>query len=1233
MKKNRVKLSGAYRTALFIIILILGIIIVLNVVMIRRTEADKVEAEGQMRLNSIASRVDNSLYRSECLLDSVAMQIEQIISSDGDVSAMLHEYFCPETIADISSRSDGSCFSAYAAYDGQLYINDFIPDDDFVLDERSWYMGAKKRMGAVNVTEPYIDASTGEMCYSISKMLPDGSTIVGLDFNLSGIQQYIEEMSASGSGTSLIVNDNGMIVGHSQSEYVGKDYRELNFYYELVNKVFMLYGDSFDYSANGEKYNVFSAKTNYDWYLIVCVKSGESHSLLSGSALYITIAMTVLAIAIVIFFIHICRKKVSAENALAAKDEFLKNISFELRRPLSRIMNRAEILGSSADDGSEAGAEISDSAKELNRMLDDCIEEAGSSNGAAIAKDSQNTEKSSVNHKIRIALVTIVLLATAVFTLIFNTMAYEELGSTRMEKETELYLNQVKEWALTNKSVLDVTADSIAAQPGFTDDYDSAIAYLDSIVSKHDDISVAYICNPEWEHTVIMNNGWEPDANWRVEERQWYVDTIASNKNFNVSAPYLDEQTGLYCTTLSKIVYDDKGNFIGVLGIDYYLDKLIAILGESYTDAGYAFLSDIDGNILNHPNEEYQMKPGYSVNAADICYRTALAEIDNQSVYFIDYDGIQKSCLAMKEDISGFNVFVVRDVFNVFGSMIYSDIIYLLVFLLCIIIVNAIMHSLTRWQSKVNNELKEAADKAINADKAKNNFLANMSHEIRTPINAVLGMNEMIMRESSEKQIVEYAANIQSAGRTLLSIINDILDLSKIESGKMEIVPVEYDVSSLVNDIVNMVKIRAEKKNLKFIPEIDEKIPSVLYGDDVRMRQIITNILTNAVKYTPEGYVRLRMKAVQIQDGILKLEVSVSDTGIGIKEEDMGKLFTSFQRLDQERNRSIEGTGLGITIVQKLLNMMGSELNVSSVYGVGSTFSFVVDQKIVKTEPMGNFEQRFKASAENISESASKTAPDVRILVVDDNETNLLVAKSLLKRTLAKVETVPSGKECIELLRQNMYDIVFLDHMMPEMDGIETLKKIKEEQLAVGTVFVALTANAVHGAKQTYLDAGFDDYLSKPFTGHDIEKCLFSHISRDMIKIAESDGSDAPKENTASAADVGSALDIEKALARFDGDAEAYMNAVYDFCDNNRCNDLELDYNFKDFKSYGVNLKKALEDAENAGLTGLADAAEKLLNALDGKDTSYIAANHNNFIKMYRKAAENIEEAAHRYFS
>ncbi len=1235
MRKQKIRLNKKYRTALYFVVLILTAITALSTVILNRAKSEKIDITGQARLDSIANRIGDSLYRSECLLDSVAMQVEQIIvQNPDDAEEKLKAYFSDETIENIQSKSDGSCINAYTAYNEKLIIHNFVPDDDFVLEERSWYIGAKKRMGAVNVSDPYTDASSGQMCYTISKLLSDGSTVIALDFNLTGVQSYIEEMNEDNSGTSLIVNDDGTVIGHSQAAYVGMNYRELDLYDELVNKTLMFYGDPFEYDTDSGQYTVYSAKNNYDWYLIVCVKREGIDFFLRGTVLYAIIAIVIMSAAVILLFLYLCRKQTAAENEIASKNEYFNNLILEMRRPLSKIMNHA-VDPDISDVGAEA--EINDSAKELSRLLDDSIEWSDIKIGAKALKDGGERKASHAERRGRILiaylLVTVVLLTTGVFTYTFNHKTQSELSKVTMEQEAEYYLDRVKDWALTNKAVLDVLCESISAQPGIEKDYESAREYLDNIVKLHDDISVAYICNPEWEHTVIMNNGWEPDAGWHVEERQWYVDTMASRNNFNVSAPYFDEQTGFYCTTLSKIVYDDHGNMIGVFGIDYYLDKLTDILGKSYTDRGYAFITDIDGNIINNPNSEYQMSAGHSVNAAEVCYRDALMKLDSEYVTMEDYDGKKKACYAMKEDITGFTIIVVRDILDIEGSSVYSSVFYIAMFLLCIVIVNIIFAIITSWQSAINAKLKEAVDNAVSAGKAKNDFLANMSHEIRTPINAVLGLNEMIIRESEDKQITDYAVNIQSAGRTLLSIINDILDFSKIESGKMEIVPIEYEISSLINDIINMIKLRAEKKNLNFIPEIDEKIPSVLYGDDVRLRQVITNLLTNAVKYTPEGTVRLRMSVLKIENDILQLEVSVSDTGIGIKEEDIEKLFVSFQRLDQVKNRSIEGTGLGMAIVSTLLKMMDSELRVSSVYGSGSTFSFVINQKIVKSEPMGDYKTRFKASSQAVSDGALRTAPDARILVVDDNETNLIVAKSLLKRTLVQVDTANSGAECIELLRKKIYDIVFLDHMMPEMDGIETLHKIKKEELAVGTVFVALTANAIHGAKQTYLEAGFDDYLSKPFSGHDIERCLFSHISESMIHLSEnaekllSEPAAAPEDL------IGTRLDIDKAIERLDGSTRAYFGAVVDFCESDRCNDLELDRSLKDIRSYRGDLKTARDSSEAAGLYELSEMADRLISAVDNSDEGYIADNHAEFIKMYRMAVENIESAVNNRFS
>ncbi len=401
-------------------------------------------------------------------------------------------------------------------------------------------------------------------------------------------------------------------------------------------------------------------------------------------------------------------------------------------------------------------------------------------------------------------------------------------------------------------------------------------------------------------------------------------------------------------------------------------------------------------------------------------------------------------------------------------------------------------------QAKKDAEV--AKQEALAANEAKGRFLANMSHEIRTPINAVLGMDEMILRESKEQATREYAMDIYMAGQTLLSLINDILDFSKIDSGKMEIIPVEYDVSSLIYDLANMTSQRARDKNIEFKVETDCSIPSRLYGDDVRIRQVLTNILTNAVKYTHEGTVWLRIQSREMEDSAV-LRFEVEDTGIGIKEEDLPKLSAEFERIEEDRNRNIEGTGLGMSITIQLLALLGSTLKAESVYGKGSKFYFELEQKIVDHTPIGDFEARVHQMAENYNYGNKFCAPEAKVLVVDDNAVNRKVFRSLVKDTQIEVTEAEGGRECLELVQENHYDLIFLDHMMPEMDGVETLHYMKElsDFPCRETPVIVLTANAVSGAKEKYLTEGFDDFLSKPIVPEKLEHMIQTMLPDELI--------------------------------------------------------------------------------------------------------------------------------------
>ena len=390
---------------------------------------------------------------------------------------------------------------------------------------------------------------------------------------------------------------------------------------------------------------------------------------------------------------------------------------------------------------------------------------------------------------------------------------------------------------------------------------------------------------------------------------------------------------------------------------------------------------------------------------------------------------------------------------------------------------------------KTMNELEIAREEANIANRTKSDFLASMSHEIRTPINGILGMNTMILRDSSDPQIVEYAENIRIAGNGLLSIINDILDLSKIESGKMEILPGSYELFSILNDCYQMNRMRASEKGLAFVFKNDPDMPSGYYGDEVRIRQIMNNLISNGIKYTKEGTVTLNVAFFEAQDGELDdaehgiLEISVSDTGIGIKEEDLGNLFQSFTRLEENKNRHIEGTGLGLKITQQLVYMMKGTIDVKSAYGKGSVFTVRIPQKVTSHKRMGDFLTRLKEHVnEALNEKSSFKAPGKRILVVDDVKMNILVFKGLLRGTEMTIDSALSGAEGIGMTQNTKYDIIFMDHLMPEMDGIEAFHRIRDDADNPNrdTPIVVLTANAIVGVRTSYLKEGFAEYISKP---------------------------------------------------------------------------------------------------------------------------------------------------------
>jgi len=531
-------------------------------------------------------------------------------------------------------------------------------------------------------------------------------------------------------------------------------------------------------------------------------------------------------------------------------------------------------------------------------------------------------------------------------------------------------------------------------------------------------------------------------------------------------------------------------------------------------------------------------------------------------------------------------------------------------------------------EMKRERQLEEDLRVAKAASEAKSTFLSNVSHEIRTPINAVLGLDEMILRESADENIVKYAADIKNSGRTLLALINDLLDFSKIEAGKMEIVPTEYELSSTINDLINMVREKAKDKGLELIVDVASDTPHVLYGDEIRIKQCILNILNNAVKYTHEGSVTLNISGRRKSDDEIWLFAQVKDTGIGIKEEDLAKLYSPFERIEESRNRTIEGTGLGMSIVKQLLDMMGTSLKVSSVYGEGSDFSFEVAQRVVKWDPIGDFNETYRNSVSSTAKyKVSFIAPEADILIVDDTPMNLTVAQGLLKPTKVRVDTALSGKQCLEMIRRKSYDIIFMDQRMPEMDGVETLHTMKglgaDDNLCSKAPVIVLTANVVANAREEFIKEGFDDYLSKPIDAAKLEKMIKDYLPKEKVK-APSDtelSEDTPEHEDDFVKCLGevSGIDAKAALANC-MNADILKGAVHDFCvslksEPEKIEGLLADGNIRD---YTIAVHALKSSARLIGALELSAVAAELEKAGDDLDREKIDAKTPQLLEMYR---------------
>lgn len=753
-------------------------------------------------------------------------------------------------------------------------------------------------------------------------------------------------------------------------------------------------------------------------------------------------------------------------------------------------------------------------------------------------------------------------------------------------------------------------------------------------------------------------DGWVPPADYRPMTRDWYKEAVAGNGNIVIVSPYVDAQTGsvviTVCKKLKEKSYDGNGNvYDNVVALDVIANHIQELTETADIGGhGYAMIVNSEGFIVAHQNLAFR---GHM--ADDIYGEEFLESIKEEDETTLDlFVGDEEYTFFTSRVMDQWYVVMAVKNSDLLDEA-YSQVTVNVMVSLTIFVLISIFYYLgyrneqaygkkveemsfnrqkQEYEAQVLRLEKKSADAA---NKAKSSFLADMSHEIRTPINAILGMNEMIIREAESPNIREYAGNIKNSGRNLLQLINSILDFSKIEDGKMEIVPVRYSLRSLITYLVNSIQERADSKNLQFIVKVDPNLPCEMNGDDARINQVILNLLTNAVKYTPEGSVTLTIQEKERTEDKVLLHVSVADTGIGIKDSDMGKLFESFERLDVVRNRTIEGTGLGMSITTRLLDLMDSGLNVQSKYGEGSVFSFDLWQKIENAQPMGEYRMG-RVDDDSHVYTESFHAPDAHILLVDDTHMNILVVINLLKKTDVKIDTAESGEAAIGLAARNKYDVILLDQRMPGMDGTETLKGIREltNKLNLETPVICLTADAIRGAKERYLAQGFNDYLTKPVEGRTLEQMLMNYLPPEKVTKGkgQAPAPEAPQVRIESVTEsapvpagdiieelVKAGFDTEKAMVFTHNDIDFYRTILTVFASeyDERYVKLSEYYRDKKWKDYSILIHAIKSNATTIGAMKLAEVAALMEQATKNEEEDKINNEHENALAQYSDAA------------
>ncbi len=1111
---------------ILIITFFVGILIAFYI-MLYDAKREIIIKNGETTAKETAEKFDDYLSTSKDAIKLTAYTIEGMIA-EHDTNENILEYLVGQTVA-IKSAVFENTSGLYGYIQGEFLDGlRWEPPEGFVATERPWYIKAKEKDGEVAMVEPYLDAQTGTILIAISKMLKDNQSVVSMDITLEYIQKITEEAVSDGkSDLQIIIDDTGYVVTHSDKGEVGKKYSEEKdslgaMIYRKVKETDISGESYFEINYDNKQYIIYAADLQSDFY---CISAKDATAVFTPliAILLITVGAVIIVVTVIILILIMSNRKQRVLEVLSKQLSATADIYISLHE----IDFLTDTFTEVRNNHSQAAAMLNKTrtnCQEMIRMImtkfaDPAYRDAvldfvdfSNLNLRLKTRNTMTIEWLDVDKQWRRSRYIVSdrtptgMIARAVYLI-------EDIDAEKRERDKTLEAlkmvnTQISSIANVYFSMYDIDLKNDTCREikthasNISGVLDKPVANAQKTAFESIDSIAGEVSRAKMHQFVDFSTLEE-----RLKEANNVTEEFLDKRNIWLRGRFVvskcaDDGTLEHVLWLVESIDDEMKKRETLTQAAQTLNYRISSISNIYMTVHEINLAN-DTFIEIKADKKYIDKSESEIhaNAQETLRRVMASFTDESSVEdmmrFIDFSTIEQR-LRRAETIT--IEYMNKKKLWRRGRFVASrrdD-------------RGRLTHVL--WLAEDIDEEKQERDKlidmserAIAASEAKSSFLSNMSHEIRTPINAVLGMNEMILRESDDTNIITYSNNIKNAGTTLLGIVNDILDFSKIEAGKMEIIPVDYDLSSMINDLVNMIQTKADDKGLKLILDINNEMPKQLHGDEIRIKQVITNILTNAVKYTQKGSVTFSINYEKIpkEPDSVFLDIAVKDTGIGIKKEDLRKLFSEFERIEEERNRKVEGTGLGMSITKRLLEMMGTTLEVESIYKLGSKFSFRLKQKVVGWDALGDYQAAYKAAVGARTQYHEKfRAPDAKVLVVDDTAMNLNVFQHLIKKTGVKADTATSGDEGIALSRKTKYDIIFLDHMMPGKDGIQTLHEMRSrpDDKNLDTPAICLTANAISGAREKYLEEGFDDYLTKPIEPEKLEEMLMRYLSDDKMQ-------------------------------------------------------------------------------------------------------------------------------------